>query len=131
MVGMDAWYPWWHYLFLQHYKRHSLFTGRQSFRFLFTVLLVMIPELYPSSCRSFATGTGNLMSLLGGRIAPFIAQDCTMFMDWMLSQMLMESCFCLLELLSCLFHMRPQEDYSQTQSITFKTRWRGCRQTTT
>ena len=42
--------------------------------YLFTVVLVMVPELYPSSCRSFAMGTGNLMSRFGGGISPFLAQ---------------------------------------------------------
>lgn len=51
-----------------------MFAGRLFIMFLFTVVLVMVPELYPSSCRSFAMGMGNLMSRFGGGISPFLAQ---------------------------------------------------------
>jgi len=51
-----------------------MFAGRLFIMFLFTVVLVMVPELYPSYCRSFAMGAGNLMSRIGGALSPFLAQ---------------------------------------------------------
>lgn len=41
---------------------------------VFTAILVMAPELYPSSYRSFAVGMGNLVSRAGAAASPFVAQ---------------------------------------------------------
>ena len=52
-----------------------LFAARFCCNMQFITMLVMAAEIYPSSCRSLAIGTGNLISRLGGIASPFLAQD--------------------------------------------------------